>query len=479
MRKGGASGSGSENRAAYLRMSVTVLAAFCRVPEIASSEDMVSEIPLMLEIMSKEPSVPEECYEFLFLGVDRMLAKTGFRDYGSQSVEFSMRLVRLVISTLSLDAISNEYPSELAVMVAAISKQFAVLHNALKFEALRLLSVILSSVYSAPLHEALRSMNDDVWSTFIRVGVAAILQNRVAPAEKIQGLILAESVMSMVGEGWLIGQMNLSNAVDPVPADVFYEVEKQADWSAYREYCCTQGLKYPLLAKRLACMVMSGVANADSLDILQPAILSPEMILQMEKEFTLLRSAFEEAYVTDEQMAFLTKQWYIAVLARIRINAFRIELAGGLYDYQDPLSSAPALVDAEAAVGNAVYMLPSFYNHDCKGPKLHCFNPNAHIVWIENSDARVKALRDIEAGLFHSHLNAMIFIRSFKGYDDYRKCGFLYGFHALVLTQLFGAAGEELRICYIDASMDHDARQRLLSEGFGFRCQCLRCLLGD
>ncbi|KAG5566791.1 hypothetical protein RHGRI_002360 [Rhododendron griersonianum] len=139
-------------------------------------------------------------------------------------------------------------------------------------------------------------------------------------------------------------------------------------------------------------MVMSGVANADSLDILQPAILSPEMILQMEKEFTLLRSAFEEAYVTDEQMAFLTKQWYIGVLARIRINAFRIELAGGLYDYQDPLSSAPALVDAEAAVGNAVYMLPSFYNHDY---------PNAHIVWIENSDARVKALRDIEAGLFH------------------------------------------------------------------------------
>ncbi|KAG5566789.1 hypothetical protein RHGRI_002359 [Rhododendron griersonianum] len=42
MRKGGAGGSSSENRDAYLRLSVTVLAAFCRVPEIASSEDMVS-----------------------------------------------------------------------------------------------------------------------------------------------------------------------------------------------------------------------------------------------------------------------------------------------------------------------------------------------------------------------------------------------------------------------------------------------------
>jgi len=59
----------------------------------------------------------------------------------------------------------------------------------------------------------------------------------------------------------------------------------------------------------------------------------------------------------------LTKQWYINILARIRINAFRIELAGGLYE--DLLSSAVASVEAEAAVGHAVYILPSFYNHDC------------------------------------------------------------------------------------------------------------------
>ncbi|KAA8518326.1 hypothetical protein F0562_015791 [Nyssa sinensis] len=148
----------------------------------------------------------------------------------------------------------------------------------------------------------------------------------------------------------------------------------------------------------------------------------------MEKEFGLLRSALKNAYITDEQTAFLTKQWYIGVLARIRINAFRIELAGGMYDYRDLLSLAAASVEAEAAVGNAVYMLPSFYNHDC--------DPNAHIVWIENVDARMKALRDIEAG-------------------------------------------EELRICYIDASMNHGARQTLLSEGFGFQCRCLRCLSGD
>ncbi|XP_047335006.1 histone-lysine N-methyltransferase ATXR4 [Impatiens glandulifera] len=208
-------------------------------------------------------------------------------------------------------------------------------------------------------------------------------------------------------------------------AKVFYEVEKQVDWSAYEDYCRCQGLKYPLLVKRLACMVIHGASSPNKLDILQPAKLSPDMVLQMEKELDLLRNTFKIAGFTDEVTSFLTKQWYVDALARIRINAFRIELVGA---YEDLLLSAGALVEAEAAVGNAIYLLPSLYNHDC--------DPNAHIVWIENVNARVKALREIETG-------------------------------------------EELRICYIDASMNRDARQHILSHGYGFECSCFRCLSDD
>ncbi|RDX87382.1 Histone-lysine N-methyltransferase ATXR4, partial [Mucuna pruriens] len=215
----------------------------------------------------------------------------------------------------------------------------------------------------------------------------------------------------------------------------YHDVEMKANWVAFDDYCRdnflislqrTRRLKYPFLVKRLACMVISRDARSDTLDILQPANLMPEMVLEMEEEFVLLRNAFTKALIPDEHIAFLTKQWYINVLARIRINAFRIELAGGLYE--DLLSAAVASVEAEAAVGNAVYILPSFYNHDC--------DPNAHILWINNADAKLKALRDIDEG-------------------------------------------EELRICYIDASLDHDARRELLFRGFGFQCNCSRCLHGD
>ncbi|RLN17349.1 histone-lysine N-methyltransferase ATXR4 [Panicum miliaceum] len=205
----------------------------------------------------------------------------------------------------------------------------------------------------------------------------------------------------------------------------FHDVEKNADWTSFDDHCSSRGLKYPYMAKRLACMVISGAANADCLNILQPAHLHQGTLIEMEEEFELLESIFRKAGF-QEVTTFLTKEWYINVLARIRINAFRIELVAS--SYENLLSSAAASVSCDASVGNAVYMLPSFYNHDC--------DPNTHIVWLENVDVKLKALRDIEEG-------------------------------------------EELRICYIDTSMDVNARQKILADGFGFECHCLRCLSGD
>ncbi|XP_078429907.1 SET domain protein 38 isoform X2 [Wolffia australiana] len=201
----------------------------------------------------------------------------------------------------------------------------------------------------------------------------------------------------------------------------FLEWEKKICWSAFDSHCIDQGLKYPFLVKRLACMVITGRVSPDILDILQPSILHQDMISKMEEEFELLKQAFLKAHMEDSVISFLTKHWYLGVLARIRINAFRVETVGA--SYEDLLDLASSSVMADSGVGNAVYMLPSFYNHDC--------DPNTHIMWINNADAKVKALRDIKTG-------------------------------------------EDLRICYIDASMDREARQSILYHGFGFQCHCPR-----
>ncbi|KAG0490913.1 hypothetical protein HPP92_007776 [Vanilla planifolia] len=128
------------------------------------------------------------------------------------------------------------------------------------------------------------------------------------------------------------------------------------------------------MVKRFACMVISGAASANGLDILQPASLPPEAFSEMEEEFDLLKSTLLNSQLDEKRLAFLTKQWYIGVLARIRINAFRIELVAGLHE--DLFVAAMASLANEDAVGNAVYMLPSFHNHDC--------DPNTHILWIDS-----------------------------------------------------------------------------------------------
>ncbi|KAK9130530.1 hypothetical protein Sjap_011017 [Stephania japonica] len=237
---GAAGGKGGEDRDAYLQLSVTLLAAICRVPDIASSKEMVSRVPLILEVMSKRshgshPSVIEESYEFLFLvvvaseegqqtfyeagGISMLASNMPSLPDGSHSMKLAMKLVQLTLSKGSLGNIYSEYSSKLTSIVATIARQFALLHNALKFEALHLLSAILSSKYAVPLHDALRSMLDGNWAAYIRIGVVAILQNRVPAVDKFAALVLAESLTSTLGETWLIDERNLPNENSPFPVD--------------------------------------------------------------------------------------------------------------------------------------------------------------------------------------------------------------------------------------------------------------------
>ncbi|XP_047254245.1 uncharacterized protein LOC107855231 isoform X1 [Capsicum annuum] len=138
---------------------------------------------------------------------------------GSHMIELAMRLVQIIVIKLPSEIVYSEHPADLATVVSAVAKQFAVLQNSLKFEALHLLSAILSNRYSAPVYDALCLMGNDVWSRNMQIGIVAILQNRVAPSHKLQALFLAECVISIVGEGWLIGEINLTGSQVSLPAD--------------------------------------------------------------------------------------------------------------------------------------------------------------------------------------------------------------------------------------------------------------------
>ncbi|KAL2323768.1 hypothetical protein Fmac_028147 [Flemingia macrophylla] len=326
-------GSGiNDNQDAYVSLSITVLAAFCRVPEIASSEDMILNIPLVLEILSTKSgsSVLEECYEFLYLvsaasgnGITKFCESGGIKmlasqmcsmQDGSHLMELSFKLLQLILSKQSLDIIQNDVLSEISVIVAAIARQFAVLHNSLKFEALHLLNAILCSKDSSQLHEAFRLLPQDSWSSNIRIGIMAILQNRVAPTERLQALILAESMVSMFGEDWLVSQVSTNDAKDPAPADMclllvleqsrveiavllnelaYLKYEASRDTSTTAEAIFSKehnvAVAYSLVEK-----IIKLISNVDDGNILNEGMLT-KLILQLNETIAVVLEYLEDA----------------------------------------------------------------------------------------------------------------------------------------------------------------------------------------
>ncbi|KAG0502807.1 hypothetical protein HPP92_002879 [Vanilla planifolia] len=234
--------TGMEGRAdweAYLKLSVTVLAGFCRVPEIASSEEMVSKIPLISEIISNlsDSSIIEECYEFLVLvasasekGIIQILESRSIEPLArhilhdgiedSRSQELAIRLLQLIVDRIPSYNVDKSYLSGMSWMVCTLSRQFALLHNILKFEVMHILISFLSST-SAIFNETIRELLGTNWAAYISIGIMEILQNRIVSCEKLQALRLLDSVMYIVGESFLLEDKIFDDVEATLPIDKF------------------------------------------------------------------------------------------------------------------------------------------------------------------------------------------------------------------------------------------------------------------
>lgn len=231
-------GGKEEEREAYLRLAVTVLSGLARVPEVAADEGVISIVPLIAEVVSKssELTITEECFELLSLiaiasedgaykfcepGVMAMLFSQiiNFPD-GSRCSELAIHLIQLLAHKLRAENMSVENLQGMTSMVTSLATFFYVLHTAVKFESLHILTTLLSQKES-PLHDALRSMPSAIWQSHIRGGIISVLQNRVVSSEKLQALLLAECMMSILGENWLSKDYKVPDNENGMPIDKF------------------------------------------------------------------------------------------------------------------------------------------------------------------------------------------------------------------------------------------------------------------
>ncbi|CAD6249093.1 unnamed protein product [Miscanthus lutarioriparius] len=231
-------GGKEEEREAYLRLAVTVLAGLARVPEVAADEGVVSTVPLVAEVIIKstDPAITEECFELLSLiaiasedgaykfcepgVIDMIFLQILSLTDGSKCVELAINLMQLLVHKLKVDTMRVEKLQGMTSMVTCLARLFAVLHTAVKFHALHMLTTLLSQKES-PLHDSLRSIPASIWESHIRVGITAILQNRVVSSEKLHSLLLAECMMSILGEDWLSEDFEVQDNQNVLPVDKF------------------------------------------------------------------------------------------------------------------------------------------------------------------------------------------------------------------------------------------------------------------
>ncbi|XP_059063256.1 uncharacterized protein LOC131071776 isoform X2 [Cryptomeria japonica] len=226
-----------DQQEAYLQLALTILAAFCRVPELASLDDIISKVPVILGILSNKPeqSVSTECCEclleiatasekgFLALYEARALATlanhVSHSSADSPSLQMAMVLMKFLLDKMPVKTEISEYSGQLATVAVAIARQFAIQQTLLKFDALLLMLTLTTSEHLAPIRMSLKlDSRDAAWPTYVRSGIGTILQNRVVADQKHLALELAMSMMEMYGEDWLIGPMELPEET-AVPSD--------------------------------------------------------------------------------------------------------------------------------------------------------------------------------------------------------------------------------------------------------------------
>jgi len=206
------------------------------------------------------------------------------------------------------------------------------------------------------------------------------------------------------------------------------------DWSELEKYCEENGgLKFPLLALRMASMISTGALDQRTVDWLchaNNATSRETMPTQWLRESEMVARAFKA------KPGFVTPEWYAGVTSRLHLNSFRVEIPSTdvdatptpntTVDFKDLISASLDASVRGRGSGTAVYRYPSLFNHSC--------DPSVHVTW-EHGDATLvaRAARDV-------------------------------------------SPGEELTITYIDADASASTRRATLEQSYGFRCVCRRCL---
>eukprot|EP00850_Spirogloea_muscicola_P009353 SM000052S17745 [mRNA] locus=s52:384860:389836:- [translate_table: standard] len=187
---------------------------------------MVERIPVFLEVLRSEQGdlQKKEALDYLLAlgvssreGLQALLSANTLAvaagvistDNASAAPWFTplLHLLVLVLSEGYSEGVGSDNVESLATTVTVLGSEFGARQDELKFGTLTCLLVLLKSADSSAIKSKLRSTDDKNWLRSVRTGIGQILHSRVAPEHRQAALRLANEVVDISDEGWLLGPM--------------------------------------------------------------------------------------------------------------------------------------------------------------------------------------------------------------------------------------------------------------------------------
>lgn len=229
---------------AYARLALSILSAFCRVPELAAAPEVVEKVPLLVAVVKSrgDDELMQDAYESL-LGIaaassgglaavkEEEALKEVAADIEKSGTDtpWLASAVKFLSFLFSKGVSENdyyEYKKQLAQLVPALAEEFATRDDALKFACGDLLAAVLApeaaEFVRAEVAKQKEQREGAKWPADLRTGIGKVLHSRVDVPKRQQALRLARVAVEMEGEAWLAGCMGVPTNGAALPPDRFF-----------------------------------------------------------------------------------------------------------------------------------------------------------------------------------------------------------------------------------------------------------------
>ena len=290
----------------------------------------------------------------------------------------------------------------------------------------------------------------------------------------------------------------------------YHAVETAASkaWAPLVRHCVQHGLKFPLLAARLACEIVAGASPARLCDPLVrvnlPSGVAPEDWIE---EHQMIRVALARGLAFDRarggalgkdpralaRLADVGADWYVGVVSRMHLNAFRAEILPEAAA-SDASSAAASDASSDASEASRAHHHHG-HSHDgeaCAGVSGGCDHDHGRAgettrvaspaAGCPSSSSDFRSA--MEAALASSALGAGQGTALYGGpsllnhsCDPNVDAVWVSGDATLTLRARRAIEEkEELTITYGDAEQPVTTRRERLRHAYGFTCACERCV---